>query len=250
MTTLPLSPAVRRGVLTALVLFSVAASAQNNNPTINPTATYTKANGEQEVSASYSGNAPLQGHFEACPENDSGWDSYYEWRFSMENEPEPYLIRYEQDTDYTFNDAGTHSIVCYAVFTQGNDTIAYTDEYWGSEGIPLLVTISESLLEMPNAFSPNDDGRNDTYKPLKYQSLVEFHAVIYSRWGQKLYEWDDPAADGWDGTYKGKDVNQGVYFVQVTARGADGRKYNIRRDVNLLRGYTERENSTAAGSNP
>ena len=44
---------------------------------------------------------------------------------------------------------------------------------------------------------------------------------------------------GWDGTYKGKDVKAGVYYVVITARGADGIDYEFRRDVNLLRGYTE-----------
>ena len=67
---------------------------------------------------------------------------------------------------------------------------------------------------------------------------MEFHAYIFNRWGQKLYEWDNPA-NGWDGTYKGKDVKQGVYFVLVKAKGADGRIFNIKKDVNLLRGYTE-----------
>lgn len=96
-----------------------------------------------------------------------------------------------------------------------------------------------STLIMPNAFSPNNDKINDVYKVKSYQNIVEFHAYIFNRWGQKLYEWTDPA-DGWDGTYHGKDVKDGVYFVLVKAKGADGRTYNIRRDVNLLRGYTER----------
>ena len=44
---------------------------------------------------------------------------------------------------------------------------------------------------------------------------------------------------GWDGTYKGSPVKDGVYYVVVQARGADGINYDIRRDVNLLRGYIE-----------
>ena len=55
---------------------------------------------------------------------------------------------------------------------------------------------------------------------------------------RKLYEWTDPAG-GWDGKYKGKDVAQGTYFVNVTAKGADGKVFNIKRDVNLLRGYSQ-----------
>ena len=130
----------------------------------------------------------------------------------------------------------------YATFTKGNDVIQYGQEYW-SEQQPLRVTISESKLEMPNAFSPNGDGINDIYKAKDgYQSLTEFHAYIFNRWGQKLYEWTNPA-DGWDGKYKGKDVAQGVYYVLVKAKGADGKTYNIKRDVNLLRGYTEGTNT-------
>ena len=98
---------------------------------------------------------------------------------------------------------------------------------------------------MPNAFSPNGDGINDVYRAKSsYQSIVEFKATIFNRWGQKLYEWSDPAG-GWDGKYKGRDVAQGVYFVMVKAKGADGRQFNIKSDVNLLRGYTE---STAGGT--
>ena len=67
---------------------------------------------------------------------------------------------------------------------------------------------------------------------------MEFKATIFNRWGQKLYEWTDPAG-GWDGKYKGRDVAQGVYFVLVKAKGADCRRFNIKSDVNLLRGYTE-----------
>ena len=54
-----------------------------------------------------------------------------------------------------------------------------------------------------------------------------------------MYEWTDPAGE-WDGTFNGKPVKEGVYFVLVKAKGADGVEYNIRRDVNLLRGYIDR----------
>lgn len=223
--------------VTALAAATAQAQQYDELPTINPTATYTTDDGEEEIE-DYSGNAPLAGRFEANPENVGDYTANYEWHFTKEGETEPYLIRYEQDTQYTFNEAGTHNIELYATFINGNDTVAYTQEYWADRG-PLRVTVSESRLEMPNAFSPNGDGINDIYKAKSdYQSIVEFHASIYNRWGKKLYEWNDPAG-GWDGKSGGKDVAQGVYFVLVKARGADGKEYNIKRDVNLLRGYTE-----------
>ena len=218
---------------------ATGAGQYDNVPTINPTATYVTEDGGEEESTDYSGNAPLTGRFEANPENTDGYTATYEWRFTLDNATEPYLIRYEQDTEYTFTQAGTHSIVLYATFTATGDTITYAQEYWDEMGGALRVSISESRLEMPNAFSPNGDGINDIYQAKSnHQSIVEFHAAIFNRWGHKLYEWDD-IDGGWDGTFKGKEVAQGVYFVVVKARGADGREYSIKRDVNLLRGYTE-----------
>jgi hypothetical protein len=78
-----------------------------------------------------------------------------------------------------------------------------------------------------------------------YQSITEFRAVILNRWGNKLYEWTD-IDGGWDGTYNGKVVKDGVYFVIVKARGADGVEYNIRKDVNVLTGYTEKSSSSSS----
>ena len=101
----------------------------------------------------------------------------------------------------------------------------------------VAVTGYESKLVFPNAFSPNGDGHNDEYKAKTCQNITEFRATIVNRWGHKLYEWTDPTG-GWDGTSGGRDVADGVYFVIVKAKGADGKEYNIRKDVNLLRGHS------------
>lgn len=221
-----------------LVVFTASCKMWGNDiPTINPSATFISDEGE-EIGTAFSGSAPLLVKLSANAEHTAGWTAYYEWRFTTDADTSPYLLRYEENTEYTFTKSGTHKIELYAIFTQGTDTVAYTADYWNSAD-PISVTISESKLVMPNAFTPNGDGINDIYKAKDgYQSLIEFHAYIFNRWGQKLYDWTDPS-QGWDGTYKGKPVKQGVYFVLVKAKGADGRKFNIRRDINLLRGYDE-----------
>ncbi len=102
--------------------------------------------------------------------------------------------------------------------------------------------LQASKLEMPNAFSPNGDGVNDKYQAKStYQNITEFKAMIFNRWGQCLYTWTDwtDIDKGWDGTYKGKPVKDGVYFVRVRAKGGDGKEYDIRKDVNLLRRFNE-----------
>lgn len=223
--------------LLLLVLCTTLQAYADEVPTIDPQATFSTDEGE-ETGTSYSGSAPLTVVFHANAENVGMYTPHYEWRFTKEGETQPYLVRYEEETEYTFTEAGSHRIVLYATFINGNDTVAYTKDYW-QDAQPITIQISESKLEMPNAFSPNSDGINDIYRAKNsYQSIVEFDAYIFNRWGQKIYEWHDPAG-GWDGKFNGKDVKQGVYFVLVKAKGADGRKYNIKKDVNLLRGYTE-----------
>ena len=231
-----------RGLLLviACLFFAFAnVEAQENMPAISPTATITTATGETQEVTEYSGSAPLQVHFAPNVENPEGYEAYYEWRFYKEGTSieEPYLVRHEEETDFTFNEAGGHCIAFIAYFMNGNDTIVkYDTDYW-MDATPIRISISTSKLDFPNAFSPNGDGMNDIYRAkTDYQSIVEFKAVIYNRWGQKLYEWNNPAG-GWDGTYKGNPVKQGVYYVQVTAKGADGRRFNIKKDVNLLRTF-------------
>jgi len=144
------------------------------------------------------------------------------------------VTRYETDTEYTFTEAGMNTI---SLLVKQNDEVV------DSAGI--IITISESNLEMPNAFSPNGDGTNDIYRAKPgYKSIVEFHAYIFNRHGQKLYDWTN-IAEGWDGTYNGSPVKDGVYFVYVKARGADGIEYNIRRDVNLIRDFNNVYSTTS-----
>lgn len=202
-----------------------------DEPIFFPTATYVDSLGvEIPIEEKLTHEAPLDVTFMANGQNTEGRNISYEWHFRMEGEETDYIVRYEENMDYTFTNAGT-TLVYFR---------AYEHEVLIGEA-EFIIEITTSKLKMPNAFTPNGDGRNDTYKPMTHESLVEFHAYIYNRYGQLLYDWTNPDAEGWDGTYRGKPVKDGVYFVLVKAKGADGVEYNIRKDVNLLRGYTLRE---------
>ncbi len=215
--------------------FVLALPAVAQYPTVNPTATYTTVDGEETEDASTGQNAPLVAHFAANPSDVGDYSARYEWKiYEPGNEDSPLVHRFEEEIDYTFTTSGSFYVQLYATFVLGTDTISYPEE---GEADPFVVSISESKLEMPNAFSPNGDGYNDVYKAKEgYQSIVSFKATIINRWGQKIYSWDDPAG-GWDGTWHGRTVKDGVYFVIVDAMGADGRHYKIRKDVNVLTGY-------------
>lgn len=207
--------------------------AQNELPTASPTMTYIDADGHEQDDTQYDGSAPLHATFRANPQNVGSYTPLYEWRFTRSGESSPFLVRYDEDTEYDFVQSGTFTIELLVSFVQGTDTLQYAmDE-------PFAVSISESKLEVPNAFTPNGDGVNDVFRVKEgYQSIVTFHAAVFSRWGKKLYEWDDPAG-GWDGRSGGHEMPDGGYYLHIEARGADGHKYNIKKVINLLRGYTE-----------
>ncbi len=216
-----------------LLALPLAAVAQDEFPSVVPTMTVLTAEGDELEEAAYEGSAPVVVRLKANPEDLGSYTPYYEWRFTRQGEEKPFLVRYDEDTEYTFRQSGAFVMQLMVSFVQGVDTLLYEmDE-------PFVVTISESKMEVPNAFTPNGDGVNDVFRVKEgYQSIVEFKAVVLSRWGKKLHEWTDPA-DGWDGKSSGRDVPDGAYYLVINARGADGRKYDIKKTINLLRGYTE-----------
>jgi gliding motility-associated-like protein len=65
----------------------------------------------------------------------------------------------------------------------------------------------------PNAFTPNGDGRNDTYSPFVDIPLTAYQFVIYNRWGQTVFESKDPERY-WDGTINGVAAANGSYVWQ------------------------------------
>lgn len=222
-----------------LFLLPISLSAQK----LSLTATYVDDNNNTvDATSDFSAQAPLPVDFRANTENIGDHTVAYEWHFRKEGTSQDMLVRYEENTQYTFVESGT-----FVVTLKGRLTDTDTE----MDSLSIKVTISESRLEFPNAFSPNDDKINDIYgakgvndpsSTAHYKSIVEFHAYIFNRWGQKLFEWTD-VSKGWDGTYKGHPVKEGVYFVLVKAKGADGREYNIRKDINLLRSFTEGQTS-------
>ena len=93
-----------------------------------------------------------------------------------------------------------------------------------------------SVLEVPNVFTPNGDGINDLYF-MKVANLSEITAVIFDRWGHKVYELTSETGNiEWDGkNLYGKDAAEGVYFYTIKATGKDGKPYDKKGTISLFR---------------
>lgn len=88
-------------------------------------------------------------------------------------------------------------------------------------------------LFVPDAFSPNGDGKND-YLYVRDACIKTMDFVIYDRWGNKVFETNDINM-GWDGTYNGKPMNTGTYVYYVKATMYDGTTAEQKGNVALVR---------------
>jgi gliding motility-associated-like protein len=72
------------------------------------------------------------------------------------------------------------------------------------------------LIYVPNSFSPNDDGLNDTWRVMG--ECFEMQACyIYNRWGELIYTLKNNT-DTWDGRFKGQPVKDGVYNYKIIGK--------------------------------
>lgn len=161
--------------------------------------------------------------------------AYKEWQISRNQDFSTVDYRFnEESIEHTFTEQGTY----YVKFLGSN-----ADASCNNEGEVYTVAIGESLLDCPNAFSPDaSPGYNDEWK-VTYKSITEFKCWIFDRYGNKMTEFDDPSA-GWDGKYKGKYVKPGVYYYVIEAKGADGKQYKKKGDINILRSTRIDNNET------
>ncbi|MCB9053959.1 MAG: gliding motility-associated C-terminal domain-containing protein [Lewinellaceae bacterium] len=93
----------------------------------------------------------------------------------------------------------------------------------------------EARIYIPNAFSPNEDGRNDEFRPfLQFGTPADYTLSIYDRYGGKLFETTD-VDKGWDGKSRGKRVPVGLYVYHVRVEQANGTVIEQSGEVSLLR---------------
>lgn len=172
-------------------------------------------------------SAPVEFNFSAIANTPVA--AVFKWTISQKNEgtESTKLIDFDgEEVSYTFNQNGT-----YFVDLEVSDrTLACI---WKPDQ-PVTINISDTFLDIPNAFSPGTTpGINDEFR-VAYRSLLRFKCWIFNRWGAEIYHWTDPA-QGWDGKKGGKYVAPGVYFYVIEATGSDGKPIKRKGSINILR---------------
>jgi gliding motility-associated-like protein len=130
---------------------------------------------------------------------------------------------YEQNVSYSFPEIGE-----YVVKLMIENISGCKDE--------TQQTIVVNPFWLPNAFTPNGDGRNEVFfDPGFSMDFTGFNMRIFNRWGQLLFQSDTPSKP-WDGSDgKGNLAPQGTYVYSLSVTNRGGKRHDYNGTITLLR---------------
>ncbi|WP_339757276.1 gliding motility-associated C-terminal domain-containing protein [Algoriphagus aquimarinus] len=144
-----------------------------------------------------------------------GW----EWSFGDGNASK------EKDPIHIFQTSGMFEVTLTAYDIYGCSSI---------EKNIIQVNTPLEFITIPNAFTPNGDGLNDTFIP-KLRAVSTFSMDIFNTWGEKMYSVSGLESKGWDGVYQGQVSPPGNYLYQITYTSRDGQLFTRTGGVTLIR---------------
>ena len=128
------------------------------------------------------------------------------WNFNDRYNPENNIVENQHTVSHDFVHVGSYDI-----------TLAGTNEFECRDSVTEHVRVYVPVsFVMPNAFTPNDDGLNDVFKPV-YEGveMVKYLMLIYDRAGRLVFKSTNPA-EGWDGRDpNGIEMPTGVYVYYI-----------------------------------
>ncbi len=144
----------------------------------------------------------------------------WQWNFDdgiTSNSPDPQTHIYNDTGAYTIHLVVANSLGCF-------DSVSH-----------IMHITQPILLYIPEAFTPNGDGINDTFAP-KGDGIGEYLLHIYDRWGNLIFVSDD-INKGWDGTANdGTEIAQiDTYIYVVEAEDINNKTYTYRGVFNLVK---------------
>jgi gliding motility-associated-like protein len=133
------------------------------------------------------------------------------------------------DGSTTYQAAGSYTVLLVVQQAVGSVTCT------GTATTVVNVDLA-SAWEIPNVFTPNEDGINDLFQ-IQSTNLTEITCTVFDRWGVKMYDvTSDKGNIAWDGkTFGKKDAPVGTYFYIIKATGKDGTAFEQKGTVSLYR---------------
>ena len=146
---------------------------------------------------------------------------------SIQSPPDSSYTDHIEDVIYT----STTGRFCYYVEAV-TIPVNQTDTMGFSRSNVFCLTPEPKII-IPNAFTPNDDGLNETFMPVLTFLPVDYIFVVRSRWGNTIFQTNDPQA-AWDGSHAGRKVPEGVYMYHLRATAPGGQVLEKNGKVTVL----------------
>ena len=179
----------------------------------------------EEVTFTATPPAP-QANSDVVFESTTSWAQTYLWTFGDNSDAEA-----EAAVTHLYEEQGTYNVILIAY--DGNGC-------FDTDTLELEVSIEpSSLAEVPNVFTPNDDGMNDFIK-FEVKGMDKFIFTIFNRWGEKVYQTSDQeeiTEIGWDGrsSFTNFRLSPGTYYYVVKGTGKDKSEYEEKGTIHLFR---------------
>jgi large repetitive protein len=144
------------------------------------------------------------------------------WEWYTENQ----FISSDERTTHTFNEQGNFVV-----------TEIVINEFGCSDTAQLLIeVIGDFLVYVPNTFTPDGDGHNNTFKPIMTNVKPDnYEFLIFNRWGEVVFKANNLDAE-WDGTYGNEGlVQDGVYVYQIHVTDNRDKEHEYNGHITLLK---------------
>jgi gliding motility-associated-like protein len=122
--------------------------------------------------------------------------------------------------------------------------VRHDGDYWltatnpgGCQATDSIHIAKNCYLDIPNVFTPDNDGSNDYFLPRQIlgRGVSTFKLQIMNRWGQTIYQTTRIDGRGWDGKFNGQDQPLGVYLYFIEATFQNGAVEKYQGNITLLR---------------
>ena len=156
--------------------------------------------------------------------NSSTNADYYEW-YIEQGQPS-YSEEVNPNASFPIGEIGEYEVTLIAI----SDLGCY-------DSITKIIEVGpEVVLYVPNTFTPDGDGVNETWRPfIEGIDIQNFQLIIFNRWGEVVFESLDPEGS-WDGRYGGKPVKEGTYIWTIKAADPiSDEKYEWSGHVTVIR---------------
>ncbi|HQQ94596.1 MAG TPA: gliding motility-associated C-terminal domain-containing protein [Bacteroidia bacterium] len=172
-----------------------------------------------EAGFTYSPAKPVENQDLVFFTNQSKGEYQSKWTWSFNDGGQ----RKGENCSYLFSEAGV-----YVIALQVENKWACADTL-----IKTIEVLPDYNVYVPNAFTPNGDGLNDTFFPV-LRGVKTFQMDVFDRWGALIFGCNSPE-HVWDGTYRGEACKQDVYNYRLHILNNRGEEKDYTGNINLYK---------------